>query len=441
MSTSSTVRVSVRGKKEPLEQLLNQACTILKSDQPLDELHGLPIAGLLYEIVDRLEIEDAVGAERNVFWTRIKVANALEDCYNTSKAISLDEFLKHLRSRLRRPSKSTKVGRYTFIIPTQISERHCQWVKGLDHRLWFHTQQSIPSRIKIAAANEKARRLYASKGIPFRQHPILIQISTKDLPLLKALDEAEREINLLRVCVNMTTTAALHLESGGKWVPSYPFPPPPFLHVFDEKGALLETYYDPAKLEFERLFKIRPLTLEQLNAAKSLLGNIRKLAPSVRDALARPLILFQEGLDLPFRHLAFSAFWRVLESIWQLDSDERINHDDVVKTVSSFFGPGSLTARSVGALLEVAKRKRNAWVHLSEHEGIDDLDCSWLRLILHLLLISLVRQAEVDRFPNSKTLRSFLLHYRLDSQNLSKTEQEATSTLSAIKAIRSKRRL
>jgi len=441
MSISSTGKSVVQMNTDPLQQLLNDACSILKDGEPLDELSGLSIAGLLYEITTQLQTEKVVNIEWNVYKTRIKVANALEDCYKGSKAIPKNQFLNHLRSQLSRPSKRTKVRGYYFIIPTQMPRIYYQWIKGLSHRLLFHTQQSISSRIKLPAANAKAEQLYHDNAISCPKHPVLIQIFTKDLPLPKALNEAEREINLLRVCINMTAVASLDMQSNGKWVPPYPFVAPPLLHVFDEKGAFLETYHDPVTLEFEHLFKISPLTVEQLNVAKSLLGNIRELAPSVRDALVHPLLLFQEGLDLPFQHLAFSALWRVLESIWKLDTNEKINHDDVVKTVSSFFGPGSLQASRVKAVLKAIGIKRHAWVHLSEHEGIDAMDCNWLRLVLHDVLIWLVKQPEVASFSDSKTLRSFFLHYRLYSQSLSKADQEAISTLSAIKAIRSIRKL
>jgi hypothetical protein len=259
-------------------------------------------------------------------------------------------------------------------------------------------------------------------------HPTLIQLEVTDLPLHQAMNEAEKEIKLLRACVNITEPSIFHIESGGKWTPSYPFPAPPFVLVFDGNGMYLDLFYEPTTLDYQRLYKTKKLIPDQLDKALELLDKIKLLSPSVQEALLRPLLLYQDALDLPFPQLALFGMWRALESI----IPQRLSYDELIKTISSFLGPGTPSARGAAAILQTIKGKRNDYIHLAKDQDIDDMDCSWLRFLLRRILLHLINKGH--EFKDSQTLLRFLMHYHLGKEDLA-------STLEAIEAIRKARKL
>jgi len=280
----------------------------------------------------------------------------------------------------------------------------------------------------MAAALRAGERIFRATGMEYPYHPTLIQLEVTDLPLHQAMNEAEKEIKLLRACVNITEPSIFHIESGGKWTPSYPFPAPPFVVVFDGNGMYLDLFYEPTTLDYQRLYKTKKLTPDQFDKALEFLDRIKLLSPSVQEALLRPLLLYQDALDLPFPQLALFGMWRALESI----IPQRLSYDELIKTISSFLGPGTPSARSAAAIFQAIRRKRNNYIHLAKDQDIDDMDCSWLRFLLRRILLHLINKGH--EFKDSQTLLRFLMHYRLGKEDLA-------STLAAIEAIQKARKL
>jgi len=207
------------------------------------------------------------------------------------------------------------------------------------------------------------------------------------------------------------------------------------MFAFDNNGAYLNLFYEPITLDYQRLYKTKKLSPGQLNKALELLEKIKLLNPSVQKTLLRPLLLYQDALDLPFRQMALFGMWRTLESV----IPQRVSYDELIKMISSFLGPGTSSARSAAAVLRAIKNKRNNYIHLADDQGIDDMDCNWLRVLLHRILLSLINKAH--EFSDSQTLLEFLMHYGLTQKDLVKAEHKAASTAAAIEAIRRARKL
>jgi len=431
---NSSVKVRVVGKREPLKQLLDRAFAIFDKGQSLDELTSFDHAGLLYEIAARIKIKVFAVAEGNTFWTRVLIRQSLEECAKSGDR-SIDCLCRTIGEHIATQPERTTLASYTFVVPTRISEIDSHSVAGLNSQLDFHSSDSLPSYLDMDKAFRESERAFKANSIENYTHPTFIQLEVIDRPLYQAVSEAEREIKVLRACITMTELDVFHIQSDGKWTPSYPFPPPPFMFVFDNNGTYLELFYEPITLDYQRLYKTKELSPGQLNKALKLLEKIRRLSPSVQEAVLRPLLLYQNALDLPFPQLALSGMWRAFESI----IPQQLRYDDLIKTISSFFGPGTFSARSAAAVLQAIKKKRNDYIHLANDQGIDAMDCNWLRVLLHKTLLDLINKGH--EFKDSKMLLQFLKRYKLDKKALLCVEQEADNTLAAVNLIRKMRKI
>jgi hypothetical protein len=438
MGSNSLVEVRAPKKTEPLSQLLDRAFGILDEGRSLDELSSFNDAGLLYEIAACIEIRVSGVVESNTFWTRVVIGQSLEEC--AKKGDRSIECLCHtVKGHIASHSRRTTLAAHTFVVPTRMPGIGLRSVAGLNSQLNFHSDDSGPTRLDMTAALRAGERIFRTNRMEYPYHPTLIQLEVTDLPLHQAVSEAEKEIKLLRACVNITEPSIFHIESGGKWTPSYPFPAPPFVLVFDGNGTYLDLFYEPTTLDYQRLYKTKKLTPDQLDKALELLDKIKLLSPSVQEALLRPLLLYQDALDLPFPQLALFGMWRALEAFLHLDTKDRLSYDKLIKTVSALFGPGTPSARGAAAILQAIKGKRNDYIHLAKDQGIDNMDCSWLRFLLRRILLGLINKGH--EFKDSQTLLQFLTHYRLGKEDLVSVEQEAVGTLEAIEAIRKARKL
>ncbi len=438
MKSNSLVEVRVPKKTEPLSQLLDRAFGILDEGRSLDELSSFDDAGLLYEIAACIEIRVSGVVESNTFWTRVVIGQSLEECDKKGNR-SVECLRRTVRGHIASHSRRTTLATHTFVVPTRMSGIGLRSVAGLNSQLDFHSDDSVPTRLDMAAALRAGERIFRTNRMEYPYHPTLIQLEVTDLPFHQAMNEAEKEIKLLRACVNITESSTFHIESGGKWIPSYPFPAPPFVLVFDGNGTYLDLFYEPTTLDYQRLYKTKDLSPGQLNKALELLDKIKLLSPSVQEALLRPLLLYQDALDLPFPQLALLGMWRALESFLPLDTKNWRSYDELIKTVSALFGPGTPSARGATAIFQAIRMKRNNYIHLAEDQGIDDMDCSWLRFLLRKILLGLIKKGH--EFKDSQTLLQFLRHYRLAKEDLVSAEQEAASTIAAIEAIRNARKL
>lgn len=431
---TSPVEVCIVRKREPLKQLLDHAFAILDAGQSLDELSSLDHAGLLYEIAARVKIKVFAVVEDNTFWTRVVIGQSLEECAKGGDR-SIDCLCRSISKHIAAQSKRTTPATYTFVVPTRMSDIDSDLVAGLTCQLNFHTGNSLPSHLNMAKALQEGKRIFRANDIENHTYPTFIQLEVIDRPLHQAISEAEREIKVLRACVTITEPDMFHIQSDGKWTPSYPFPAPPFMFAFDNNGAYLNLFYEPITLDYQRLYKTKKLTPGQLKKALELLEKIKLLKPSVQEALLRPLLLYQDALDLPFRQLALFGMWRALESV----IPQQVKYDELIKMISSFLGPGTSSARSTAAVLRAIKNKRNNYIHVANDQGIDDMDCNWLRVLLHRILLILINKGH--EFSDFQTLLEFLMHYRLTKEDLLKAERKAASTAVAIEAIRRARKL
>ena len=253
-------------------------------------------------------------------------------------------------------------------------------------------------------------------------------------PLRSAVTQAEREIKALRACVNIIGVRGFHLESNASWSPSYEFTAPPFLLRLDGRGRYASFYFDQAALFYQRFYKAKALSAAHFEKSLDLLASVRSLSEPVREAVLRPLVFFQDSLDTPFRQLALLAMWRALETLPYQDAEQSIQYEELVRVAGSIFGSGTEKAQSVCAILESLRRKRNDFVHLADDQGIDDLDCSWLRLLLKQVLLWLVTVA--DGVHDVRTLREVVKRYGAMPRDLDWADEQALRVLSASEVIR-----
>ena len=433
-TVTSPVEVSIVGKREPLKQLLDQVFVILDAGQSLDELSSLNYAGLLYEIAARIKIEVFAVAEGNTFWKRVLIRQSLEECANEGDR-SIDRLRCTISKHIATHSERTTLASYTFVVPTRMSKIDSHSIAGLNSQLEFHSKDNLPSHLDMVKAFREGERIFRANGIENYTYLTFIQLEVIDQPLHQAISEAEREVKVLRACLTMTEPDMFHIQSSGKWTPSYPFPAPPFMFAFDNNGTYLNLFYEPMTLDYQRLYKTKNLLPDQLNESLKVLERIKLLSPSVQKAVLRPLLLYQNALDLPFPQLAFLGMWQALESI----IPQRLSYDDRIRMISSLLGPGTSSARRASAIFRAIKNKRNNYIHLADDRGIDDMDCNWLRLLLRRILLRLINNGH--EFKDSQTLIHFLTHYRLGKEDLLSAEEEAASTIAAIDAIRRARKV
>lgn len=437
MTSPPAVDIQVLGKVEALEQLLTTASRRLSRGRQLDELSDLRDAGLLFEITDRLRVLERGIVSRNTFFLRLVVEAALEDCHKTHGSISLPDFRKVLWTLLA--LRTQKPADHTCVVPTLLKGVKRSWTPGLSTRLWFRTVTQAAKHLELQAAEDDVKRLCRQQSVPYVPPVSVVQMAFSDLPVRMAVDQAEREIKTLRACVNILGMSSFHIQSSATWTPSYEFPASPFLLLFDKRGHYVRLYHDPATLFFQQHYKTKPLRRAHFEKALDLLRELRSLADQIRDAVVRPLVLFQEGLDVPFSQAALLGMWRALESVPYRENEKRIEYDTLIRVVSALFGPGTERARCVSAILQSLRRKRNDYVHMAEGQGIDDLDCSWLRRLLRGILLGLVDVA--GDFDDLPTLREFIRRYGQLASDLSMAEEEARRVLAAAGAIRVARKL
>lgn len=437
MSGQVHVKVAVTGNPDRFEQQLLALARLLRSHKSINPFN-LVHAGILYDVANCLSIRFDGEPGENTFWTRLVIVGAIEDAASQGPVDKVS-FLKALRSRLGKRRRALPASDYLVVVPLDFSGFHDSgrsWIPGIANRLYFRTSSSVSHGIDLNTAWTKTDQFLRRHNL---RHTLgwdcLVQIFLEKTTFDQAADWAELEVNALRVLVNMLQTCtSFHFQSSVSWTPSYPFPAWLVGYAFDvQKGSFHDSFWNSTSLRFFSDFHKSILDKGGFQTALALHAELRRAPPDIRFALANLLFQFQEALDIPLPHLAFFSLWRVLELVFLFTGRERVHYEDLASTIAALFDGDKQVAESVRATLHVLSEKRHRFVHRAEWKGIDNYDCSILRILVSQVLVWLIKYA--SKATSLQNLGLILRHYSTEPEQVLQLD-EALRTIKALRHLR-----